>query len=122
MSGETFVYLELVREGYALAATYPPDVACANVFVSAQGQARSEQVGLWLLTAQPLWTPMSAPEPTTTAGGGNSNCDPSYPTVCIPPLPPDLDRKDVPYRKFKVLLPNPHHFDGDGDGIGCEGG
>jgi micrococcal nuclease len=48
------------------------------------------------------------------------NCDPSYPTVCIPPPPPDLNCKDIPYRKFTVLPPDPHGFDKDGDGIGCE--
>jgi hypothetical protein len=53
-------------------------------------------------------------------GGGGGNCDPSYPTVCIPPYPPDLDCADIPYRDFKVLPPDPHGFDGDNDGIGCE--
>jgi cardiolipin hydrolase len=48
------------------------------------------------------------------------SCDPSYPTVCIPPPPPDLDCKDIPYRNFPVLPPDPHRFDGDKDGIGCE--
>jgi len=48
------------------------------------------------------------------------SCDPSYPDVCIAPSPPDLDCKDVPYRKFTVLPPDPHRFDGDKDGIGCE--
>jgi hypothetical protein len=47
-------------------------------------------------------------------------CDPSYPTVCIPSPPPDLDCKDIPYRRFKVLAPDPHNFDADHDGIGCE--
>ena len=47
-------------------------------------------------------------------------CDPSYPDVCIPPPPPDLDCKDIPYRNFRVLPPDPHHFDADRDGIGCE--
>lgn len=47
-------------------------------------------------------------------------CDPSYPTVCIPPSPPDLDCSDIRYRDFKVLQPDPHRFDGDKDGIGCE--
>jgi len=56
------------------------------------------------------------PAPTSTQG----NCDPSYPDVCIAPYPPDLDCKNVPYKKFKVLPPDPHHFDGDKDGIGCE--
>lgn len=55
------------------------------------------------------------------SGGGNTgNCDPSYPGVCIPPAPPDLDCKDVPYKRFQVLAPDPHSFDRDGDGIGCE--
>jgi hypothetical protein len=52
------------------------------------------------------------------------NCDPSYPMVCIPPPPPDLDCGDIPYRRFQVLPPDPHNFDGDGDGdgVGCESG
>jgi micrococcal nuclease len=49
-----------------------------------------------------------------------SNCDRSYPNVCIAPPPPDLDCKDIPYRNFKVLPPDPHRFDRDKDGIGCE--
>jgi len=49
-----------------------------------------------------------------------NNCDPSYPDVCIPTYPPDLNCKDVPYKKFKVLQPDPHGFDGNKDGIGCE--
>jgi micrococcal nuclease len=41
-----------------------------------------------------------------------------------PPPPPDLNCADIPYRNFRVLWnvpdPDPHHFDGDHDGIGCE--
>jgi hypothetical protein len=52
------------------------------------------------------------------------NCAPSYPDECIPPPTPDLNCKDIPYRNFRVLWdvpdPDPHHFDGDHDGIGCE--
>jgi micrococcal nuclease len=51
-----------------------------------------------------------------------SACDPSYPTVCIPPAPPDLDCPDIAERRFEVLPPDPHRFDGDSDGIGCERG
>jgi hypothetical protein len=61
------------------------------------------------------------PAPTTASTAtAASGCDPSYPTVCIPPAPPDLDCKDIPYRGFTVLPPDPHRFDGDHDGIGCE--
>jgi hypothetical protein len=67
-------------------------------------------------------TTTTAPPPTTTTPA--ANCAPSYPDVCIPPPPPDLDCKDIPYRNFRVIYnvpnPDPHHFDGDHDGIGCE--
>lgn len=49
-----------------------------------------------------------------------SNCSPAYPGVCIPPPPPDLDCGEIPYRNFTVLAPDPHGFDRDNDGIGCE--
>ncbi|MEP7378232.1 MAG: hypothetical protein ABI725_01575 [Chloroflexota bacterium] len=52
----------------------------------------------------------------------NAGCDPSYPTVCIPPWPPDLDCKDIPFTNFEVDGLDMHNFDGDFDGIGCESG
>src|SRR6185295_9647112 len=63
--------------------------------------------------------PSGIPAPTETPPGGGG-CDPSYPTVCIPPPPPDLDCGDIPYRRFQVLPPDPHNFDREGDGLGCE--
>jgi hypothetical protein len=50
------------------------------------------------------------------------NCDPSYPDVCIPPSPPDLDCGDIAFRRFTVLPPDPHRFDVNNDGVGCESG
>jgi len=50
------------------------------------------------------------------------SCDTSYPDVCIPPYPPDLDCGEIQFANFKVLSPDPHGFDGDNDGIGCESG
>ena len=38
----------------------------------------------------------------------------------IPSSPPDLDCKDIPQKKFTVLQPDPHRFDGDKNGVGCE--
>jgi hypothetical protein len=64
--------------------------------------------------------PFGTPVPATP-GASPGNCDPAYPDVCIPPPPPDLDCADIADRRFTVLPPDPHHFDGDGDGIGCEG-
>jgi hypothetical protein len=76
-------------------------------------------------TALPMPT---VPPPVPTALPPQANCDPSYPTVCIPPPPPDLDCRDIDAGSFVVLPPDPHKFDGpyDGsmpnepDGIGCE--
>ncbi|WP_146136547.1 excalibur calcium-binding domain-containing protein [Aphanothece hegewaldii] len=48
------------------------------------------------------------------------NCNAAYPDTCIPSPPPDLVCRDVSYRRFKVLPSDPHRFDRDGDGIGCE--
>lgn len=61
--------------------------------------------------------PIATITPTATSG---PQCHTSYPTVCIPPPPPDLNCKDIPYRRFKVLPPDPHNFDADHDGVGCE--
>lgn len=70
---------------------------------------------------QPTATPVPpTPIPPTPTAKPVANCDPSYPTVCIPPPPPDLDCKDVPYRRFAVVGADPHRFDADKDGVGCE--
>jgi PKD repeat protein len=49
-------------------------------------------------------------------------CDPSYPGLCIPPPPPDLDCDNISARNFRVLPPDQHRFDDDNDGIGCPTG
>ncbi|MBW4579499.1 MAG: excalibur calcium-binding domain-containing protein [Tildeniella nuda ZEHNDER 1965/U140] len=64
-------------------------------------------VCLQLVLPTPLW---SAP----------AGCDAAYPDVCIPSPLPDLDCKDITFRNFRVLSPDPHRFDRDKDGIGCE--
>ena len=63
---------------------------------------------------------LKSPLPTTTTAKQNGNCSPAYPDVCIPPSPPDLNCPDITYKNFKVLPPDPHGFDRDGDGIGCK--
>jgi hypothetical protein len=72
------------------------------------------------VTSLPVVPPRYDPDGGGGGGGGGGNCDPSYPTVCIPHYPPDLDCADVSYHDFKVLPPDLHGFDGDHDGIGCE--
>lgn len=66
--------------------------------------------------------PPAVPAPVVTAppAAGGGNCHPSYPSVCIPPPPPDLNCADIPHRFFPVRPPDPHGFDGNNDGVGCE--
>jgi PKD repeat protein len=49
-----------------------------------------------------------------------TSCDSSYPNLCIPPPPPTLACDDVEATNFEVQSPDPHGFDVDNDGIGCE--
>jgi micrococcal nuclease len=115
LAGDVFVNYELVRLGLAEPGSYPPDTACDETFFGAAQTARQAGLG--------IWAPLVAPPPADAAPaeGERSSCDPAYPTVCIPPYPPDLDCKDIPYRRFQVIPPDPHFFDGDYDGLGCEG-
>jgi micrococcal nuclease len=106
-----FVNYELVALGNAKAIAYEPDIACHVTFSNAEILAHSALLG--------LWAPAKIVIPTV-AKVNNTNCDPAYPTVCIAPYPPDLDCKDIPYHNFQVLSPDPHDFDHEGDGIGCE--
>ena len=54
------------------------------------------------------------------SSNNDENGDSSYPQVCIPHSPPDLDCGDIRHRNFRVVGQDPHRFDGDKDGIGCE--
>jgi micrococcal nuclease len=112
--GDLMVNEELLRLGMAQVATFPPDVKFADRFLAVQQAAQADGVGLWAALA-PL-----PPEPTATLPSPAVNCEPSYPDVCIPPPPPDLDCGDIAFRRFTVLPPDPHRFDGDHDGVGCE--
>lgn len=132
------VNLAMATDGFATPLTVPPNVAREDDFADAAASAREAGRGLWAAcdadTASSSTAPPRTDQTTTTTGepGGPSSapadapgrdgCDPSYPDVCIPPSPPDLDCGDIPHRRFTVLPPDPHRFDGGGDGIGCESG
>lgn len=95
-------------DGYAALLTVPPNVRYVDFFVKFQKEARLANSGLWGAQVE---------SPGLSSG---SNCDPSYPDVCIPPPPPDLDCSEISHRNFRVLSPDPHGFDGNRDGYGCQ--
>lgn len=118
-AGLVLVNLELLRQGFAQVTTYPPDVKYTDaLYLAAQREAREAGLGLWGVAPTP--TPAAAaPMPVMP-----STCEPSYPDVCIPIGSADLDCGDMDTKRFRVLWnvanPDPHRFDADADGIGCE--
>jgi micrococcal nuclease len=111
----------LVAEGYAQVTTFPPDVRHVDFFLELERVAREDELGLWGLPPEPilLKTPEPLQENIPNSAEGE-NCDPSYLEVCIPPPPPDLDCGDIAMKNIRVVGSDPHRFDGDGDGFGCE--
>lgn len=67
------------------------------------------------MQAQPARAPSVAVDKREQAVA--TGCDPSYPGVCIPSAPPDLDCGDVGARRFAAVSPDPHAFYGDGAGV-----
>jgi micrococcal nuclease len=123
----------MIAQGYAFEYTFNLPYKYQAEFQQAQREAREQQRGLWSPStcngqhspAEPTAARIAAPSPAApapvpTKEPAAGNCDASYPDVCIPPPPPDLDCGDIQYKRFRVLPPDPHRFDGDHDGIGCE--
>ena len=74
---------------------------------------------------EPTSTPPPSPPPPEPTPTPEANCHSSYPSVCIPPPPPDLNCGDIPYTNIEVRHdvpdPDPHKLDRDKDGVACEG-
>jgi hypothetical protein len=71
--------------------------------------------------ATPIPSDFTPPADVTSTPQAPQNCDRvSYPDICVPPAPPYLSCSDIPDRNFRVRAPDPHRFDADGNGIGCE--
>lgn len=135
-----FVNDALVREGYARAVTYPPDVKYADQFRAAEQEARAAGRGLWgsaCAQAVPL-----APAPSGGSARGSSTSAPGGPAPAPAPPPPssvppppsapvagDRDCKDFATQEEAQAFflsqggpaSDPHRLDKDGDGIACEG-
>ncbi len=141
--------LEMIGEGFAHEYTFRTPHKYQAQFRAAQAEARQQERGLWspqtcggnteqpadraaapaipaataisaTVTPRPAAPLAPAPAATTAPVAKTGNCHPSYPDVCIPPAPPDLNCGSIPHRGFRVLPPDPHRFDGDRDGIGYE--
>jgi PKD repeat protein len=93
-----------------------------NVAVTATdsvGQTASDSIEITVEEEPPMEEPPTLEE-LLAEETQETSCDSSYPGMCIPPPPPNLTCDDVGARNFEVVSPDPHGFDGDNDGIGCE--
>ncbi len=100
------------RDRYRQADTEHPDETCVVTTTTTSTTSTTTST-----TMAPTTTTVP---PTTTTEAPAENCDSSYPDFCIPPPSPDLDCGDVNGTNFSVVGSDPHGFDGDGDGVGCE--
>jgi len=140
--------LWMLQNGYAHEYTYDTPYERQAAYKQAEASARDGGVGLWAVSACNGDTEQAAEAPRATNGPAQvpeiatpvpvaateapavptpteaaapaGGCDPAYPDVCIKSPPPDLNCDDIPYRQFRVLPPDPHEFDRDKNGIGCE--
>lgn len=74
---DTFVNYALVAEGFANAASFPPDTACIPAFHQAEREAATSKLGLW--NAPPTAVPSRTSAPLATlapavGSGGNAPC------------------------------------------------
>jgi micrococcal nuclease len=124
--GDKSINLQLVEEGHAVAYIQYLN-KCPTLktqLLQAETNAKKQRYAFWLQTNPVMpWDfrrqVAQKPKPATTTQP-QQQCDSSYPDICIPPGAADLDCGDIPYRRFRVVGNDPHGFDRDGDGIGCE--
>jgi len=97
---------------------YPPDLDCGEIGYSNFKVVGDDQHG-FDKDNNGIGCEVGSPQ-TSNPVESTTSCDESYPDVCIPPYPPDLDCGEIGYSNFKVVGDDQHGFDGDNDGIGCE--
>ena len=131
----TLVNLELVRQGVAIAKSYPPDTRYDDLYRAADNHAQVSALGLYAATpgpptpeptAEPTPGPTAEPTPKPTAKPTPkpkpaSKCHPSY-EPCLP-IVGDLNCPDVKAMgkaPVDVIGPDDYRLDREGDGIGCE--
>jgi len=132
-----FVNRAIARNGFAVQATFPPNVAHVEEFRAAVADARNTNLGLWrecqsTTTAAPV-TPAA---PTTRATGASAamtsapaaGCHPSYAGACVPTGFSDVDCAGgkgngpgyVTAKNFRVVGADVYGLDANGDGVACE--
>jgi len=107
-----FVNDYLVRQGYACASEYPPDVKFSEQFCEAQNEAEDNERGLWSACAE-VCSPCEPPPPPECSSSCSSNtCNCSNFTT-------QKQAQDV-FELCGGVDNDVHQLDGDKDGVACE--
>ena len=110
--------LAMVRRGLAAEYTYDTAYAKQAQYQQAESRAQSQDSGIWA-TCGGVDTPLATPEPPPNPQPkAPANCAAGY-APCVPSYPPDLDCADID-GPVSVTGTDPHGFDADGDGTGCD--
>lgn len=108
---DKFVNEQLVREGFAKAYKYPPDVTFADQFVQAEQEARENDRGLWSTCEQNsinAISPSPTAKSTTQYSGADKDCG-------------DFKTHAQAQAFFESAgVGDPHKLDSDDDGSACE--
>lgn len=128
--GSMNVNVALVRAGAAAPYFYGGDLGRYSTRLLFEARrARAARRGLWGACPSTVLDPYAQVDTGAGRGGGARGfgaigCDPNYAGGCVPPYPPDVDCADLRARGIptpvRVVGADPHHLDGDGDGLGCE--
>jgi len=106
---------------YPRKAEVPADGCADCPAATAQGTPTAKPQGATPAEGTPVPAESTAPQDTGAVPTPGQNCDrTSYPDICVPAAPPYLSCADIRDRNFRVRAPDPHNFDPDGNGIGCE--
>ncbi len=69
LAGGVFVNLEMIRSGYAISVSAPPDLSCDTLFTETQQQAILAERGLWAPAATATRTLIPLPSATAATTG-----------------------------------------------------
>lgn len=114
LRGGTFFNAELLKAGYAVTLTIPPNLDYVGLFRRLAVAARRDGRGLWAKST----CGGHANAPVHGGSPGGAGCEPGY-HPCVPSYPPDVDCADLD-GPITVSGSDPHHLDADGDGVACE--
>ena len=127
---QKYIFIETIADNrlYTLAFTGEPDTLNKHI-TSIEKMIESAQISPIVVTLSTVSSKSTSSNPSASitppitsisASDEQDNCDSSYPDFCIPSAPPNLNCPDVPQKRFTVTGSDPHGFDRDNDGIGCE--